>query len=162
MGDDQRSHTWLELGRVLSLLECCPIAILKFFIIIFEYKPQHFHLALGPPVMYPVLVMRPQLVCMSPQMNSFTKQVLLGPAVGRCDSWSRVCLPVLTKRKRQIDWEGDATEACVPLPCRSPSKPLGGGLEILKVYLCEIVSPVPSLSPPVLSGSDVRECFWLS
>ena len=50
MGDDQRSHTWLEPRRVLSLLECAPVAILKFFIIIFEYRAQHFHLALGPPV----------------------------------------------------------------------------------------------------------------
>ena len=74
------------------------------------------------------------------QMDWFPKQVLLGLSMDRCDSWSRV-VPYLA----------------------GPLKPLGGTLEILKVYLCEIVSPsVPSLSPPLLSGSNVWECFWLS
>ena len=44
------SHPARARKGPLSLLECCPVAIVKFFIIIFEYKPQHFHLALGPPV----------------------------------------------------------------------------------------------------------------
>lgn len=123
-------------GRVLSLLECSSVATLKFLIIILNTEPSVF-----------ILHWVPQL-CSSPgwsptvgfQMDWFPKQVLLGLSVDRCDSWSRV-VPYL---------------AC-------PLKPLGRTLEIWKVYLCEIVSPsVPSLSPPLLSGSNVWECFWLS
>ena len=42
MGDEQFSHTGLMLRRALSLVECSPVAILKFSIL-FEYKAPQPH-----------------------------------------------------------------------------------------------------------------------